>query len=41
MDGLSVFASYNPQESAVNETETGFGATALIIPDQDLFVSAC
>jgi len=27
MDGLSVFASYNPQESAVNETETGFGAT--------------
>ena len=27
MDGLSVFASYNPQESAVNETETGYGAT--------------
>ena len=27
MDGLSIFASYNPQESAVNETETGFGAT--------------
>ena len=27
MDGLSVFASLNPQESAVNETETGFGAT--------------
>ena len=27
MDGLSVFASLNPQESAVNETETGYGAT--------------
>ena len=27
VDGLSVFASMNPQESAVNETETGFGAT--------------
>ena len=27
MDGLSVFASYNPQESGVNETETGYGAT--------------
>jgi len=27
MDGLSIFASYNPQELAVNETETGFGAT--------------
>ena len=27
MDGLSIFASYNPQESAINETETGFGAT--------------
>ena len=27
MDGLSVFASMNPQESAVNETETGYGAT--------------
>jgi len=27
MDGLSVFASYNPQESAVNETEIGYGAT--------------
>ena len=27
MDGLSVFASLNPQESAVNETETGYGLT--------------
>jgi outer membrane protein OmpU len=27
MDGLSIFASLNPQESAVNETETGYGAT--------------
>ena len=27
MDGLSVFASLNPQESAVNETETGYGIT--------------
>ena len=27
VDGLSVFASMNPQESAVNETETGYGAT--------------
>jgi outer membrane protein OmpU len=27
MDGLSVFASYNPQESGVNETETGYGVT--------------
>jgi outer membrane protein OmpU len=27
MDGLSVFASYNPQENAVNETETGYGVT--------------
>ena len=30
MDGLSVFASYNPQNDAsgdTNETETGFGAT--------------
>ncbi len=27
MDGLSVFASLNPQESAVNETETGYGVT--------------
>ena len=27
MDGLSVFASLNPQESEVNETETGYGAT--------------
>ena len=27
IDGLSVFASLNPQESAVNETETGYGAT--------------
>ena len=27
MDGLSIFASLNPQESAVNETETGYGVT--------------
>tara|TARA_B100001175_G_scaffold47063_1_gene36412 strand:- start:4143 stop:5108 length:966 start_codon:yes stop_codon:yes gene_type:complete len=27
MDGLSVFASVNPQEGGVNETETGYGAT--------------
>ena len=27
MDGLSVFASLNPQEGGVNETETGYGAT--------------
>ena len=27
MDGLSVFASMNPQEGGVNETETGYGAT--------------
>ena len=27
MDGLSIFASLNPQESAVNETETGYGLT--------------
>jgi len=27
VDGLSVFASLNPQEGGVNETETGFGAT--------------
>ena len=27
VDGLSVFASMNPQESAVNETETGIGLT--------------
>ena len=27
VDGLSVFASLNPQESAVNETETGYGVT--------------
>ena len=27
MDGLSVFASLNPQESEVNETETGYGVT--------------
>ena len=27
VDGLSVFASMNPQESAVNETETGYGLT--------------
>ena len=27
MDGLSVFASLNPQEGGVNETETGYGVT--------------
>ena len=27
MDGLSVFASLNPQEGGVNETETGYGIT--------------
>ena len=27
MDGLSLFASMNPQEGGVNETETGYGAT--------------
>ena len=27
MDGLSIFASMNPQEGGVNETETGYGAT--------------
>jgi outer membrane protein OmpU len=27
MDGLSVFASYNPQETDVNESELGYGAT--------------